>query len=202
MRDFLGFEPGRSAVLSMDLQTGIVGIYAKADPGLPERAAKILNAARNRRMSVVHVQVGFRPGLPEVSERNSLFGAIKNSPQHQELFREPLGAIHSAVAPAADEVVVTKHRVNAFAGTDLEMILRANEIDTLILMGIATSGVVLSTLLHASDQDYRLLVVKDCCTDLDAGVHHCLVEKVFPVYAAVAMSDELTSKLTMSLLSE
>jgi nicotinamidase-related amidase len=197
MRDSLGFEPGRSAVLSMDLQTGIVGIYAKADPALPERAAKILNAARNRRMSVVHVQVGFRPGLPEVSPRNLLFGAIKNSPQHQQLFRGPMGLIHSAVAPEADEVVVTKHRVNAFAGTDLEMILRANEIDTLILMGIATSGVVLSTLLHASDQDYRLLVVKDCCTDLDAGVHHCLVEKVFPAYAAVTMSDQLTSKLAM-----
>ena len=71
-------------------------------------------------------------------------------------------------------------RVNAFAVTDLKMIVRANEIDTLILMGVATSGVVLSTLLHASDQDYRLLVVKDCCTDLEAGVHHCLVEKCFP----------------------
>lgn len=105
----------------------------------------------------------------------------------------PLGAIHSAVTPEADEVVVTKHRVNAFAGTDLQMILRANEIDTLILMGIATSGVVLSTLLHASDQDYRLLMVTDCFTDLDAGVHHCLVEKVFPVI----MSDQLTSKLAV-----
>lgn len=193
----LGFEPSRSAVLSMDLQTGIVGIYTKVDPALPERAAKVLEAARNRQVNVIHVKVGFRPSLPEVSPRNSLFGAIKNSAQHQQLFREPLGAIHSAVGPEADEVVVTKHRVNAFAGTDLEMILRANEIDTLVLMGIATSGVVLSTLLHASDQDYRLLVVKDCCTDLDAGVHHCLVEKVFPAYATVTTSDQLTSKLAM-----
>lgn len=179
----------------MDLQTGIVGIYTKADPALSERAAKVLIAARKRQMKVIHVQVGFRPGLPEVSPRNSLFAAIKNSAQHQQLFRGPLGAIQSAVAPEADEVVITKHRVNAFAGTDLEMVLRANEIDTLILMGIATSGVVLSTLLHASDQDYRLVVVKDCCTDLDAGVHHCLVEKVFPAYAAVIMSDQLATEL-------
>jgi nicotinamidase-related amidase len=198
MEHSLGFEPSRSAVLSMDLQTGIVGIYTRADPALPERAAKVLQAARNRQVNVIHVQVGFRPKLPEVSPRNALFGAIKNSAQHQQLFRGPLGAIHSAVGPEADEVVVTKHRVNAFAGTDLEMILRANEMETLILMGIATSGVVLSTLLHASDQDYRLLVVRDCCTDLDAGVHHCLIEKVFPAYATITTSDQLISKLATS----
>jgi nicotinamidase-related amidase len=198
MEHSLGFEPSRSAVLSMDLQTGIVGIYTEVDRALPERAASVLKAARERQVCVVHVQVGFRLGLPEVSPRNSLFGAIKNSAQHQQLFRGPLGAIHSVVAPEADEVVVTKHRVNAFAGTDLEMILRANEIDTLILMGIATSGVMLSTLLHASDQDYRLVVVKDCCTDLDAEVHHCLVEKVFPGYATVTTSDQLTNKLAIA----
>ena len=67
-------------------------------------------------MRVIHVQVGFRSGLPEVSPRNSLFGAIKKSAQHQRLFRGPLGAIHSAVIPEADEVVITKHRVNAFVG--------------------------------------------------------------------------------------
>lgn len=197
MEASLGFEPSRSAVLSMDLQTGIVGIYTKADPALPERAAEVLKAARSREMSVIHVQVGFRPGLPEVSLRNSLFGAIKNSARHQQLFLGPLGAIHSAVAPERDEVVVTKHRVNAFAGTDLEMILRAKEVDTLVLMGISTSGVVLSTLFHASDQDYRLLVVKDCCADLDAGVHQCLVGKVFPAYATVTTSEQITSQFAM-----
>jgi nicotinamidase-related amidase len=183
-------------LLSMDLQIGITGIYTKADPTLPERASRVLQVARKRQVPVIHVQVGFRPGLPEVSTRNALFGAIKNSAQHQQLFRGPLSAIHSAVAPKADEVVVTKHRVSAFTGTDLEMVLRANEIHTLILMGIATRGVVLSTVLDASDRDYRLLVVKDCCTDLDAGVHQCLFEKVIPAYATVTMSDQLINELT------
>jgi nicotinamidase-related amidase len=70
------------------------------------------------------------------------------------------------------------------------MILRAKDIDTLILFGIATSGVVLSTLLHASDADYRLILVKDCCIDLDSEVHACLTEKVFPRRAAVLAADE------------
>ena len=60
------------------------------------------------------------------------------------------------------------------------MILRANDIDTLVLYSIATSGVVLSTLLEAADSDFRLAVIKDCCADLDSALHDCLVTKFFP----------------------
>src|SRR4029450_11877753 len=92
---------------------------------------------------VVHVKVGFRPGVPEVHSRNKLLGAIKTSTQHQQLFAGAAGAIHAAVAPEESDLVVTKSRVNAFAGTDLALLLRARDIDTLVLFGIATSGVVL-----------------------------------------------------------
>jgi nicotinamidase-related amidase len=185
----------RAAVLSMDLQTAIVSIYTKSQPDFLSRVAGVLTEARARAMTVIHVQVGFRPGFPEVSERNQLFGAIKTSAQWQQVFQGPAGAIHPEVAPVNDEPVVVKHRVNAFHGTDLEMILRAKEIDTLILLGIATSGVVLSTLLDASDADYRLIVVKDCCIDLDADVQTCLIEKIFPRRATVLSSDELREAL-------
>src|SRR5208282_1936238 len=188
-------EIGRAAMLSMDLQTMIVSLYAKDDPGLVERAAGVLKQARARGMMVIHVQVGFRAGLPEVSARNQLFGSIKASAEWQRVFQGPAGAIHEAVAPEGNDVVVTKHRVSAFAGTDLGMILRANEIDTLILFGIATSGVVLSTLLEASDADYRLIVVKDCCTDQDQEVHACLMEKVFQRRATVVSASEVAEAL-------
>jgi nicotinamidase-related amidase len=79
-----------------------------------------------------------------------------------------------------DDITVTKHRVGTFTGTDLDMILRAKDIDTLILFGIATSGVVLSTVRHAADADYRLIVVKDCCADQDPEVHACLRIRFFP----------------------
>jgi nicotinamidase-related amidase len=75
------------------------------------------------------------------------------------------------------------------------MILRANGVDTLILLGIATGGVVLSTLLHASDADYRLFIVKDCCTDLDSEVHACLTEKFFPQRATALTANELLESL-------
>jgi nicotinamidase-related amidase len=68
------------------------------------------------------------------------------------------------------------------------MILRSNDIETLVMCGIATSGVVLSTLRHAADFDYRLVVVRDCCSDSDSTVHACLLDKVFPRQAEVVDS--------------
>jgi nicotinamidase-related amidase len=191
----LNIDASRTALLSMDLQTAIVAIYTKSEPEFLPRVARVLKVARERNLRVMHVMVGFRPGLPEVSPSNQLFGAIKSSPQWQQIFEGAAGAIHADVAPQADEVVITKHRISAFAGTDLDMILRANEIDTLILLGIATSGVVLSTLLHASDADYRLFVVKDCCTDQDPEVHACLTEKLFPRRATVLTASDFAEIL-------
>ena len=183
--------PAHTAVLSLDCQTGIVSIYAKEDKdNFLTRAASVLNHARATGFTIVHVKVGFRPGLPEVSPRNVLFGSIKSSPQHQKLFQEPLATIPSVIAPKEGEIVITKHRVSAFSGTDLAMILRANEIETLVLYGIATSGVVLSTLLEAADADFRLVVIKDCCADLDSQLHDCLIHKLFPTRASVLSARE------------
>jgi nicotinamidase-related amidase len=183
--------PAHTAVLSMDCQTGIVSVYTREDKdAFLVRVSSALNHARATKMTVIHVQVGFRPGLPEVSSRNLLFSTIKSSVQHQKLFEGALGAIPAAIAPKEGEIVVTKHRVSAFSGTDLAMILRANDIDTLVLFGIATSGVVLSTLLEAADDDFRLAVIKDCCADLDSNLQDCLINRFFPSRAAVLSAQE------------
>ena len=190
----LSFDRAHSALLCMDYQTGIVSTYVK-DQDLLLRAANLLKEARSAGIPIIYVQVGFRPKFPEISPRNAAFSAVRNSPQLQQMLAGPAGAIHSSVAPVDDDIVVTKHRVGAFAGTDLDMILRAKDIDTLILFGIATSGVVLSTVRHAADADYRLIVVKDCCADQDPEVHACLMDKVFPRQATVVSASELLDAL-------
>ncbi len=186
--------PAHTVVLSMDCQTGIVSIYTKDDKeAFLARASTVLNHARATGMTVIHVQVGFRPGLPEVSSRNLVFGGIKASTQHQQLFEGPLGKIPAIIAPKENEIVITKHRVSAFTGTDLSMILRVNDIDTLVLFGIASSGVVLGTLVEAADSDFRLAVIKDCCADLDTNLHDCLINKFFPTRAAVLSAQEFVA---------
>jgi nicotinamidase-related amidase len=191
------FDPAHTAVLAMDCQTGIVSVYSTSQDEFITRASGVMKAARALEMLVVHVQVGFRPGLPEVSSRNKLFGAIKSSKPHQEFFQGSSGAIHPALGPEPADIIVTKHRVSAFVGTDLDMLLRANEIETIVLFGISTSGVVLSTLLQASDADYQLVVISDCCVDRDMDLHVALLDRLFPTRAEV-----ITAKDFMAVLPQ
>jgi nicotinamidase-related amidase len=163
----------------MDMQAGILSLYT-SDTSLVERAAELLDRCRAHQLPVIHVRVGFRPGFPEVSERNPLFGAIRNSPQHQKLFEGEAGAVHPLLGPKEGDIVIVKHRVSAFTGTDLEMILRAQSVEAVVLFGIATSGVVLSTLLDAGERDYRVIVIEDCCGDREPELHTALMEKLFP----------------------
>jgi nicotinamidase-related amidase len=189
------FDSSHTVVLAMDCQSGVISIYAKPQDEFVARVSTVLNAARAAGMAVIHVRVGFRPGLPEVNDRNKLFGAIKASKPHQEFFQGSSGEIHPALGPEPDDIVVVKHRVSAFAGTDLEMILHAREIHTIVMFGIATSGVVLSTLLEASDADYRLVVIEDCCADLDMELHAALIRRLFPARAEVMSAEEFVRAL-------
>jgi nicotinamidase-related amidase len=104
--------------------------------------------------------------------------------------------IHESVAPCQGEPVVTKLRVSAFSGSDLEVILRSQGIETLVLTGIATSGVVLSTLREAADKDYRLIVLSDACLDADPEVHRVLMEKVFPRQADIMAVNEWATQIS------
>jgi nicotinamidase-related amidase len=182
-------DRARTAVLVMDYQSGIVANFGGADQaGLLQRAKAALDAARAAAVPVIYVVIGFRPGHPEVSPRNVAFSGLKAS----GLFAsgDPKAEIHPSVGPRPGEVIVTKRRVSAFSGSDLELVLRSKGIETLVLLGIATSGVVLSTVRQAADADYGLIVLCDCCADRDPEVHRCLIEKVFPRQARIMTGEE------------
>jgi nicotinamidase-related amidase len=190
-------DPISSALLVMDFQIMTINGYAVDAAGLLARTAGLIEAARQAGMMVMHVVVGFRAGHPEISPQNlTFFTVVKKA--NLLVLGEADAAIHPAVAPEPGEVVITKRRASAFTGTDLDMILRANGIETLVLAGIATSGVVLSTVRHAADADYQIIVVEDCCSDKDEETHRVLVEKVFPAQAVVVVTDEIVGALFTS----
>ena len=181
-----------TALLVMDVQQGIVDRFGD-DEGYLARLTAGVEAARRAGIWVIYVTVAFRAGHPEVSERNKSFAVIAGTGRFAD--GDPGAAIHPAIAPASGDVIVTKRRVSAFTGSDLEVVLRAGGIDALVLAGIATSGVVLSTLRQAADLDYRLTVLADGCLDADPEVHRVLLEKVFPRQADVVSIADWTASL-------
>jgi nicotinamidase-related amidase len=181
-----------TALLVMDVQGDIVERFS-GDAGYLPRLASAVEAARGAGIPVIYVTVAFRPGYPEASPRNKTFSAVTETGRFIE--GSDSTRVHPAVAPVPGEVTVTKRRVSAFAGSDLDVVLRAGGITHLVLAGIATSGVVLSTLRQAADLDYHLVVLADACADPDPEVHRVLTEKVFPRQATVTATDEWIKSL-------
>jgi nicotinamidase-related amidase len=171
-----------TALLLMDLQAGMLERF-EADAGFVPRINAAAETARSAGFPVLWVKVEFRPGYPEVSPRNKAFAALSVSGGLADT--DPAADLHPDLQTQDTDVVVVKKRVSAFAGSDLEVLLRAAEVDSLVLAGIATSGVVLSTLRQAADLDFRLTVLADGCLDGDDEVHRVLTEKVFPRQAEV-----------------
>ena len=186
------YDRDKTAVLIMDYQREIVANYAGGDAELTTRAAAVLAAARAAGLLVVHVIVAFRPGHPEVAPRGN-FKAIKGAGRF--VLGAPEAEIHPDVAPEDGDLIVTKKRTGAFAGSDLDMLLRAHDIEHLILMGIATSGVVLTTVRVAADLDFEMTVVADCCADQDEEVHRVLTGKVFARAAEVTTAAAVIASL-------
>ena len=185
-------DPRRTALLIMDVQPGILALYPDATETFLTRLDKLAGAARAAGVKVIYVVVSFRPGHPEISPRNLGFSRVKESDRLVDQ------RVHARVAPQPGDVVVVKRRVSAFSGSDLKIVLRSHDVQHLILSGIATSGVVLSTLRQAADADYRLTVLADCCLDADAEVHDVLINKIFPRQATVTTADALIGALEAS----
>jgi nicotinamidase-related amidase len=178
----------KTALLVMDMQVRILQNFPWV-PAIVSNVAKAVAQARGKEVPVIFVTVGFRPGAPEISMNNLSFStggrerwAAGNAGDWMQ--------IHPALSPLAGEITVVKRRVSAFTGSDLEVILRAQEIRHIILTGVATGGVVLSTLREAADKDFRITVLSDCCADRDEEVHKVLTTKVFPRQAEVHTLEE------------
>ncbi len=180
----------QNALLVLDVQRSTVHRFGE-DAGYLALLRSAIEAARAAQMPVIHVVAGFRAGHPEASARNKMLGILSTWPGGIGFTPDDPGAkIHPDVAPLPADLVVTRTRLGGFAGSDLDVLLRALQIDGLVLIGIATSGAVLSTLRQAADLDFRLTVLADGCLDADAEVHRVLTEKVFPIQADVVTVDE------------
>lgn len=187
------FQPGTSALLIMDYQQLLVDGFAPEPDSNLAVVANVLAQSRAAGVSVIYVTVGFREGYPEVSDNNMIFTAVREG---QRFMLGGAGSsIPDQITPAYRDIVVVKHRVSAFEGTDLAMVLRAHGADTLVLFGITTSGVVLSTVRQAADLDYKLVVLEDLCYDGDDQVHKFLMADILCRQAKVMQSDEYLSSL-------
>lgn len=188
-------NPATTALLVMDYQQGIVAMVPEPD-ALLDRATDAIARVRARGAHIGYVRVAFTDDDLAAFPPTSGMGARAAAMPEALHADSPNTAIHERVAPQEGDIIVRKTRVGAFSTTDLEQQLRDRGVDTLILAGISTSGVVLSTLRDAFDRDYALFVLADATADRDPDVHACLMDKVFPHQAQVITVADLDGLLT------
>jgi nicotinamidase-related amidase len=183
-------DPKKTALLALDLQRGILSMVVGSEAAAIPNAIKAAGFARETGYIVIHVGLGLSEGHPEIPADSVLAGRLKD----KSLFVKgsPSAEFHPAILRPG-ELVIHKQRISAFSENHLHVVLRAKGIENLILMGVATSGIVLSTLRRAFDLDFRCTVLKDACFDRDPEVHRVLMEKVFPTQATVVTVDEFLS---------
>jgi nicotinamidase-related amidase len=176
-------DPKHMALLVMDFQRGVVERIAESD-ALLTRVQQAIVDVRDRGGTIAYVRVAFTEAdWAAIPPANAIFSRVReNRLMHDE---DPSTAIVDRLAPQPGDIVVRKTRVGAMSTTDLDRQLRDRGIDTLVLAGLSTSGVVLSTLIEAADRDYRLYVLSDGTDDPDPETHDVLLGKVFPRRAQV-----------------
>jgi nicotinamidase-related amidase len=182
----------RTALLAMDLQRSHL---ARIPTDYLPRAVHALDTARAAGVPVIHVVLRLRPGHLDAHPRNKIFGSL---PTNLYTADDPGAAIHPDVAPAEGEIVVHKNRVSAFAGNNLQQILAVQDIDHLVLAGIATGGIVLSTALQAADLDYHVTVLSDACADPNPALHQTLLTAVLSRRGEVATVEEWAHTLKVA----
>ena len=181
----------RVALLLLDFQYGVLDAVRNSADVL-SRAEVALCWARQQRVQVAHVRVAFtEEDFARVPAHNKALRQVVESRRFADASRE--AAIHSRVAPQGRELVVRKTRFGAFSTTELHHLLQELGIDTLILAGISTSGVVLSTVRDALDRDYEIYVLADSIADHDPQLHDALVERLLPQSVNVIDTGDLPS---------
>ena len=166
----------KTALIIGDVQRGITGAYPFARQVVPP-LTELLPRARAAGVLVVFVRIAFRANGADLPPGNALFSAFFEA---RDIFHEGMAGAEIDFPVHDEDVVVLKRRASAFAGTDLDLVLRAHAVDTLAIAGVATSAMVAATCYDAADRGYRVTVLRDGCADGDPTVHDFFMDKVFP----------------------
>jgi nicotinamidase-related amidase len=195
-------DPARTAVIALHWQNDILkpdgafgGFFA---PMVEKRqliphVADVLRRLRHAGIRVIYVRVCYRQGFPDLIVNNPFFALIK---ELGALLDGSWGAeIVPELLPQPEDIVVEARRVTGFPGTDLDIVLQASGIRTLLLCGVATNATVEGTAREGVSEGYEVLVLEDCCTAASEEMHEASIATL-RLIAGVTTSTEVLEALS------
>lgn len=190
-----------TALVVMDMQPMIFARFPTPPQHIVAPMVGAIQTAREKGITVAHVRVALtEKEFQRIPQTNKTFGrmtGVGSAAKCGVEASQPSTQIMEEVRPRTGDIVVRKSRAGAFSTTDLKEQLQSKGINTLLLAGISTSGVVLSTVRDASDADFRIFVLRDCTADGDDEVHRILLDKVFAHSCYVVDSTQIAENVTL-----
>jgi len=197
-------DPAASALLVLHYQNGLVrheGVFAFSGTaaqvekhGCLEKTAAVLEASRKAGMTVIYVNIEFRPGFPEL--KKPTYPLIESIQERNAFIRGTWDAgVPDELKPEPSDIMVINFDSSAFSHTDLDCILRAKGVTQLFLAGIATNWVVESTARYGAELGYDITVLEDCCQGFSDELHNFAMERTLPYYGSIIKSTDFSASL-------
>jgi nicotinamidase-related amidase len=190
----LMLDPRRCAFLAMDFQHDILAVTPQyREKHLLETVTRVLDAARHTSATVVYITVSFRDDYADAPAHSPLFQAEKARAVMK--LGSPGAAICEELTPQTGDLVINKHGVDPFNSTHLANVLRARDVETLVLMGVWTNYVVEATARTGADSGYRIIVVTDGCARDTEDHHQFFVTQILPMLGTAATACDVIAAL-------
>jgi nicotinamidase-related amidase len=200
----LQIDASKSALLVMHYQNGLVkpeGKFAFSGTAAQvqkhnclEKTASVLKASRNAGMTVIYVNIAYRPGFPEL--RKPHYPLIESIQERGAFIRGTWDAdIPDEIKIEPSDIIVINFDSSAFSHTDMDCILRAKEIRQLFLAGIATNWIVETTARYGAELGYEISVLEDCCQGFTDELHDFAIKNTLPMYATIVESADFVKAL-------
>ena len=204
----LSLEPGRTALLVVDMQRGFLdpgaAMEVPAARGIVPTVARLVALFRERRLPVVFSQFVYSPAVPLLvgelhpEHRPAPPGAPTGfgRPSSSCLEGDPSVDVVPELAPQPGELAVRKHWYDAFAGTPLDGALRAQGVRSLVMAGTMTDICVLATVIGAFNREYRVTVVEDGVATLWPDIQRATLDIVRRAYGRVTPAARVAAEIT------
>ena len=191
--------PGRCAVLTQEIQRGVVGDLSSfpqlADEaervGVVQNTARLLAAARARGVRVVHCTAEFRADRAGSTVNCSLIAAMVRNPEHLLEGTAAVEIVHE-LGPEPDDLVCSRlHGVSPFTGTALDTWLRSLGVGAVVATGVSVNLGVLGLAIEACNLGYQVVVPRDAVAGLPDEYADAVLDNTFPLIATLTTSDAL-----------
>ena len=200
-------DPAHAALVIVDVQNdfchdagflGKLGAPMRLIQEMAPRLQRLLAAARDRRVPVIHVishhdECYASPVVTEQKLRHGLPLELDGRPRKDAPYclKGTWGAELYAIDARPGEEIVVKHRYSGFHNTNLDLVLRSRGIQTVILTGVATNACVESTARDVYMHDYYLVFVSDGTATTSQAAHDATLANIDQFFGEVADSEAI-----------